>query len=89
VRWPVNPGGPLCLQKRAVGDVVRHILSEEKRYIDRLSNRPLTDTAAIPNGSVEALFEFGLQSHADLMGFVRVLPNRSFCTHHVAIDRVF
>jgi uncharacterized damage-inducible protein DinB len=30
---------------QSVGDVIRHIFSSEKRYIDRLSNRPLTDTA--------------------------------------------
>ena len=41
---------------QTIGDLVRHIFSAEKRYIDRLSNRPLTDAGSIPNGSVEALF---------------------------------
>lgn len=59
---------------QTVGDLVRHIFSAEKRYIDRLSNRPLTDAASIPNGSVEELFEFGRQSRADLKQFVAALP---------------
>jgi len=57
-----------------VGDLVRHIFSAEKRYIDRLSNRPLTDTTSIPNGSVEALFHFGRQSRTDLKEFVKTFP---------------
>jgi len=59
---------------QTVGDVVRHIFSAEKRYIDRLSNRSLTDTASIPNGDVEALFDFGRQTRADLKEFVRSFP---------------
>src|SRR5439155_21550822 len=31
----------------AVGDLVRHIFSAEKRYVERLSGRSLTDTASI------------------------------------------
>jgi uncharacterized damage-inducible protein DinB len=59
---------------QTIGDVVRHIFSAEKRYIDRLSNRPLTDTASIPTSSVEALFQFGRQSRTDLKEFVEKLP---------------
>jgi len=57
-----------------VGDLVRHIFSAEKRYIDRLSNRPLTDQASIPNDSVEALFQFGRQSRTDFKEFVKSFP---------------
>jgi uncharacterized damage-inducible protein DinB len=57
-----------------VGDLVRHIFGAEKRYVDRLSNRPLTDATAIPNDNVEALFEFGRQSRADLRKFVERFP---------------
>ena len=57
-----------------IGDVVRHIFSAEKRYVDRLSNRPLTDTASLSNSSVEALFQFGRQSRKDLEAFVKILP---------------
>jgi hypothetical protein len=54
-----------------VGDLVRHTFSAEKRYVDRLSNRRLTDTASIPNDSIDALFQFGGQSRTDLKEFVR------------------
>lgn len=40
-----------------VGDLVRHIFSAEKRYVERLSGRPLTDPAALPAGDPDALFE--------------------------------
>jgi len=59
---------------QTVGDVVRHIFSAEKRYIDRLSNRPLTDTALISNLESEALFAFGRQTRADLKEFVKTFP---------------
>ena len=54
--------------------MIRHIFSAEKRYIDRLSNRPLTDTASIPNDGLEAFFQFGRQSRADLRAFVESDP---------------
>ena len=59
---------------QTVGDLVRHIFSAEKRYLDRLSNRPLTDPAAIPNSNVEALFQCGRQSRSDLREFVTTFP---------------
>jgi len=59
---------------QSVGDVIRHIFSAEKRYIDRLSNRPLTDMASIPNNSIEALFQLGRQSRGDLKAFVKCDP---------------
>lgn len=68
----VGPHGDGRFQ--TVGDVVRHIFSAEKRYVDRLSNRPLTDTTSIPNGNVEVLFEFGRRSREDLKEFVKTVP---------------
>jgi uncharacterized damage-inducible protein DinB len=59
---------------QSVGDLVKHIFSAEKRYVDRLSNRPLTDPASIPNDNVEGLFQFGGQSRKDLREFVEVFP---------------
>ena len=58
--------------------MVRHIFSAEKRYIDRLSNRPLTDTASISNARVEALFEFGRQSRKDLKEFIETFPTQDW-----------
>lgn len=54
-----------------IGDVIRHIFSAEKRYIDRLSNRPLTDTGAIPSDKIEPVFQFGQQSRKELREFVK------------------
>jgi uncharacterized damage-inducible protein DinB len=59
---------------QTVGDLVRHIFSAEKRYVERLSNRPLTDAAPAPNDSIDSLFQFGRQSRADLLNYVNTLP---------------
>jgi len=58
----------------SVGDLIKHIFSAEKRYIDRLSNRPLTDPATIPNNDIEGLFEFGRRSRGDLKEFTATFP---------------
>jgi uncharacterized damage-inducible protein DinB len=69
---PAGPGGNSRFP--TVGDLVRHIFSAEKRYIDRLSNRPITDTAAVPTTSIEGLFALGRESRADLNEFIRAVP---------------
>jgi uncharacterized damage-inducible protein DinB len=61
---------------QTVGDLVRHIFSAEKRYVDRLSNRPLTDATSIPNDNIEALFRFGKHSRADLQEFLNEFPDQ-------------
>ena len=62
----------------SVGDLVRHMFSAEKRYIDRLSGRALTDTASIPNDNVEALFQFGEQSRQELKEFIETFPSKKW-----------
>lgn len=57
-----------------VGELVQHIFGAEKRYVERLSGRPLTDNAAIPKSSIDALFQFGRQSRKDLTEFLEALP---------------
>lgn len=57
-----------------LGDVIRHIFSAEKRYIDRLSDRPITDPAAIPADNAGTLFAFGAQSRRDLKNRIDILP---------------
>lgn len=59
---------------QTIADLVKHIFSAEKRYVDRLSNRPLTDPASIPNNGIEPLFQFGRQSRTDLIHYVNTLP---------------
>jgi len=56
-----------------VGEVVRHIFSAEKRYIDRMNDRPLTDTSVVPTDDIDALFAFGRVSRAALRSFVSTL----------------
>ncbi|HEX7286934.1 MAG TPA: DinB family protein [Candidatus Angelobacter sp.] len=70
----VGPHGDGRFQ--TAGDVVRHIFSAEKRYVERLSNRPLTDTSSVSNSNVDALFLFGRQSREDLKEFVKTFPAR-------------
>ena len=53
---------------------VRHIFSAEKRYVDRLYGRVLTDTASIPTDSIETLFQFGQQSRKELKELVETFP---------------
>jgi uncharacterized damage-inducible protein DinB len=59
---------------QTVGDVLRHIFSAETRYVERLSDQPLTDTASIPTDNLEALFQFGRQSRKALKEFAETLP---------------
>jgi uncharacterized damage-inducible protein DinB len=57
-----------------VGEVVRHIFSAEKRYVDRLSGRPLTDTSTVATDSTATLFQFGEQSRRQLRDFLGQFP---------------
>jgi uncharacterized damage-inducible protein DinB len=57
-----------------VGGLIRHIFSAEKRYVERLSGRSLTDTASIPVDEVEPLFRFGREGRSELRRFVDALP---------------
>ena len=64
----------------SVGDLIRHIFSAEKRYVDRFAGRPVTDPAGIPTGDAGALFAFGQQSRADLRDFVDRFPAEEWDT---------
>jgi uncharacterized damage-inducible protein DinB len=57
-----------------IGPLVRHIFSAEKRYVERLTGRSLTDTASIPNHKIDALFQFGQQSRKELRELVDTFP---------------
>jgi uncharacterized damage-inducible protein DinB len=57
-----------------VGDLVRHIFSAEKRYVERLSDKPLTDTASVSTENLEQLFQFGEESRKALREFIEGLP---------------
>lgn len=57
-----------------VGELIRHIFSAEKRYVERLSGRPLTDAASIRTDSFETLFQFGQLSRKELKAFIESFP---------------
>ena len=59
---------------RTVGELVRHIFSAEKRYVERLSEQPLSDTSSLPHDNIEALFQFGNQSRKRLKEFLNTFP---------------
>jgi len=61
-----------------VGELVRHIFSAEKRYVERLLDRPMTDTATIPADNIEALFQLGQQSRQELREFIATLPSEDW-----------
>lgn len=63
---------------KTVGDLVRHMFAAEKRYIERLSGRSLTDAASIPNDNIEALFRFSQQSRKELKEFVETYPRQEW-----------
>jgi uncharacterized damage-inducible protein DinB len=63
---------------KTLGDLIRHIFSAEKRYIDRLANRPLTDPASIPSASLQSIFDFGNGSRSDLKKFVSAFPEHAW-----------
>jgi uncharacterized damage-inducible protein DinB len=57
-----------------VGDVIKHIFSAEKRYVERLSGRPLSETASLPADKFEALFQLGEESRRGLKTFLETYP---------------
>ena len=57
-----------------IGEVVRHIFSAEKRYVERLNSIPLTDTSNVAADDVDRLFQFGRQSRRELRNFIETLP---------------
>jgi uncharacterized damage-inducible protein DinB len=72
LKTSVGPHGDNRFQ--TVGDVVKHIFSAETRYVERLSEKPLTDTASLPSDDLEALFEFGQKSREALAEFIGTFP---------------
>ena len=61
-----------------VGDLVRHIFSAERRYVERLSDKPLTDTASLSTENIEALFNFGRESRKALREFIETLSAKEW-----------
>jgi len=60
------------------GEIVKHIFSAEKRYVDRLSGQPITDTSALPADKAETLFEFGRTSRKSLRELLAGFPEHQW-----------
>jgi len=58
----------------SIGDLCRHIFSAELRYVERLSDRPITETSTIPSDNLDALFQLSQQSRLALRGYIAALP---------------
>ena len=57
-----------------IGELVRHIFSAEKRYVNRIQGAPLADAAAVPSTDVEALFALGQESRESLRALLATFP---------------
>lgn len=63
---------------QTIGDLVKHIFSAEKRYVERLLSQPLTDASAIPSGDLDALFEFSRKSRKEFENLLASFPPRDW-----------
>ncbi len=61
-----------------VGELIRHIFSAEKRYVERITGRSLTDTSLIPADNVEALFQSGQESRNELKDLLQTFPGQDW-----------
>ena len=68
----VGPHGDGRVQN--VGELIRHIFSAERRYVERLSGRAVSDTSGFAADDADALFRFGAETRAELRRFVDALP---------------
>ena len=60
---------------RTIGELVRHIFSAEKRYVERCLKAPLTETSTIPADDIDALFAFGQESRRALRELLASFPD--------------
>jgi len=86
-RWFLEQGQPALAvdlgpnnngRIRTIGELVRHIFSAEKRYVERCRKAPLTDTSAISADDVEALFNFGDESRRALRELLAAFPDEEW-----------
>lgn len=69
---PVGPHGDGRM--KSVGELVRHIFTAEKRYVERLSGAPLTEQGSIRVDDPAALFAFAALGRREFRRFVAELP---------------
>lgn len=57
-----------------VGDLVKHIFGAEQRYVQRLTDQPLSHFAEVPTDDADALFALGETSRLALRGLLETFP---------------
>src|SRR6516162_6645669 len=72
LKMTAGPHGDGRMQ--TIGDIIRHVFMAEKRYVERLTGRPLTEFTAIPSDNLEALFEFGVESRREYKELLESFP---------------
>jgi uncharacterized damage-inducible protein DinB len=72
LKMTAGPHGDGRMQ--TIGDIIRHIFMAEKRYVDRLTGRPITEHTSVPSDNLEALFEFGQLSRKEYRQLLESLP---------------
>jgi hypothetical protein len=55
-----------------VRDLIKHVFTAERRYVERLRGQPLTDPSSVPAHPVDVLFEFGQKSGTPHVIFEKV-----------------
>jgi len=63
-----------------VGDLVKHIVSAEKRYVQRLAGEPLSDLATLASDDAGALFSAGDESRRELALLIKRFPEQEWDT---------
>jgi uncharacterized damage-inducible protein DinB len=58
-----------------IGELVRHIFSAEKRYVERCRQMTPTDTSAVVADKIEPLFAFGAESRRALRELLASFPD--------------
>lgn len=69
---PVGPHGDGRM--KTVGELVRHIFTAEKRYVERLTGAPLTEQGSIRADDPAALFAFAALARREFRRLVAELP---------------
>jgi uncharacterized damage-inducible protein DinB len=77
---PSGPNGDGRFQ--TLGELVRHVFSAERRYVDRLRGQEPADTSRIATDSAKPLFEFGEQSRRGFRAFIESMPADEWDTPH-------
>ena len=66
---PVQPGGQLS----TVGKLIDHIVLAERRFLQRLTGEPLSDTTGLTGNNAPPLFDYGASVRRELEQLVSMI----------------